>query len=187
MTDLQRASSSPAELLICQTLVEMLHEKPLMDITVKELSARAHVARSTFYAHYRNVDDVLEQVEDALITDIICLNEPVSDPARTEADDMDFFRSTLDYLDEHREVMGVLLVERPDARFIEAWKDGIKGHLRARYPMRAGTENGELAMEIAASALVAACTYELKSGDSFDRDFACAIVVHVLQMLKGLP
>ena len=187
MADVRRASDSPIEGSIQRTLIEMLHEKPLIDITVKELCSRAHVARSTFYAHYRNADEVLVQVDDALVADIIALNEPIADISRTQAGDMDFFRGTLDYLDEHREVMGVLLVERPDARFIEAWKDGIKGHLRARYPMRAGTENGELAMEVTASSLVAACTYELKSGGSIDRDFACAVVAHVLQMLKGLP
>lgn len=36
-------------------------------ITVKGLCASVPVARTTFYAHYRNVDDVLVEVEDGLL------------------------------------------------------------------------------------------------------------------------
>ena len=46
-------------------LVELMHEKPFADITVQQLLDRAGVSRSTFYAHYRDKDDLfLGDVED---------------------------------------------------------------------------------------------------------------------------
>lgn len=184
MTTLPMNADSPIEELIGQTLIEMLREKELADISVKELASRAHIARSTFYAHYRNVDEVLRQIEDAIVADLVALNEPIADPSRSSASDMSFFRATMDYLDENREVMGVLLVERPDTRFIEAWKDGIKGHLRKRMPLQADTPEGGLAFEVAASAMIASWTHALKSGSEPSPDFACDIIADVLQLLE---
>ena len=46
-------------------LVELIREKPFDEITVQEILDRAGVGRSTFYAHYRDKDDLfLSDVED---------------------------------------------------------------------------------------------------------------------------
>jgi AcrR family transcriptional regulator len=46
-------------------LVALMHEKPFDAITVQEVLERAHVGRSTFYAHYRDKNDLfLSDVED---------------------------------------------------------------------------------------------------------------------------
>jgi len=46
-------------------LVELMHEKPFDDITVQDVLDRAGVGRSTFYTHYRDMDDLfLSDVED---------------------------------------------------------------------------------------------------------------------------
>jgi AcrR family transcriptional regulator len=39
-------------------LVELMHQRPFGAITVQHVLDRAHVARSTFYAHYRGKDDL---------------------------------------------------------------------------------------------------------------------------------
>jgi AcrR family transcriptional regulator len=46
-------------------LVDLMHEKPFEEITVQQVLDRAGVGRSTFYAHYRDKDDLfLSDVED---------------------------------------------------------------------------------------------------------------------------
>jgi AcrR family transcriptional regulator len=46
-------------------LVGLMHEKPFAAITVQQVIDRADVGRSTFYAHYRDKDDLfLSDVED---------------------------------------------------------------------------------------------------------------------------
>jgi len=56
--------------LLHGALVSLVHEKPYDDIVVKEILARADVGRSTFYAHYRDKDELLEcGIRDLLRTD----------------------------------------------------------------------------------------------------------------------
>ena len=48
--------------VIENTLFELLDEKPLEKITVKELCEAADINRSTFYRHYTDVFDLMEQI-----------------------------------------------------------------------------------------------------------------------------
>jgi AcrR family transcriptional regulator len=49
-------------------LVELLHERRFDDITVQDILDRASVGRATFYAHYRNKQDVLHSGLEHLFT-----------------------------------------------------------------------------------------------------------------------
>ena len=46
--------------LLHDALASLVHEKRYDDIAVQEILARADVGRSTFYAHYRGKDELLE-------------------------------------------------------------------------------------------------------------------------------
>jgi AcrR family transcriptional regulator len=51
--------------MLGDALIELMHEKPFDDIIVQDVLDRAGVGRSTFYAHYRDKDDLfLSDVED---------------------------------------------------------------------------------------------------------------------------
>lgn len=45
-------------------LIELMRERPVNAITVKALCERADVNRSTFYAHYASIDELLHDIED---------------------------------------------------------------------------------------------------------------------------
>ena len=45
-----------------QAMLELLKEKDARSITVRELTQRADVNRGTFYAHYKDVFDLLDQM-----------------------------------------------------------------------------------------------------------------------------
>ncbi|MBP2643336.1 MAG: tetr (putative transcriptional regulator) [Firmicutes bacterium] len=47
--------------LLRNTLVELMNEKSLDNITVKDLTKKADLNRGTFYLHYRDIFDLLEQ------------------------------------------------------------------------------------------------------------------------------
>lgn len=53
-----------------QALTELLAEKPVDEITVRELAQRADVNRGTFYSHYQNVYHMVEQVENDLFAEL---------------------------------------------------------------------------------------------------------------------
>lgn len=50
-----------------ETFLELLKEKPVNKITVKEVCARAELNRATFYAHYSDCFALLESIEQELI------------------------------------------------------------------------------------------------------------------------
>ena len=52
--------------LLKTALIEMMESTHISQISVKELCARADVNRSTFYAHYSDVYDLLRQMENEL-------------------------------------------------------------------------------------------------------------------------
>ncbi|MBR4906228.1 MAG: TetR/AcrR family transcriptional regulator C-terminal domain-containing protein [Clostridia bacterium] len=67
--------------LLRDALLTLLNEKPLRNITVKELCARAGLNRGTFYAHYRDVYDLMEQIEEEMKTAFFAALEPVMSDA----------------------------------------------------------------------------------------------------------
>lgn len=59
------------KMVIKDSLVELLKEKPLNRITVKELCERAELNRATFYKYYRDVYDLLEQLEQEFLDQLL--------------------------------------------------------------------------------------------------------------------
>ncbi len=77
--------------LLRDALLTLLNEKPLRSITVKELCAHAKLNRGTFYAHYRDVYDLMEQIEAEMkvaffeaLEPMISGAEPLSPPKLTK-------------------------------------------------------------------------------------------------------
>ena len=53
-----------------EALIDLTGEKPLADITVTDLCARADINRSTFYLHYQGVHALLGEIEEQIIARI---------------------------------------------------------------------------------------------------------------------
>ena len=77
--------------LLRDALLTLLNEKPLRSITVKELCAHAKLNRGTFYAHYRDVYDLMAQIEAEMkvaffeaLEPMISGAEPLSPPKLTK-------------------------------------------------------------------------------------------------------
>jgi AcrR family transcriptional regulator len=51
-------------MVIRDSLIELMKERPITGITIKEICALADVSRPTFYAHYRDQYDMLKNIED---------------------------------------------------------------------------------------------------------------------------
>ena len=56
--------------LLRNTLFELMNEKPLDNITIKDLTERADLNRGTFYLHYRDIFDLLEQNEREMLQEM---------------------------------------------------------------------------------------------------------------------
>lgn len=56
-----------------EALAKLLSEKELHNITVQELADTADIHRGTFYAHYQDVYDLFNQIEDSVIEELTTL------------------------------------------------------------------------------------------------------------------
>jgi len=72
--------------MLRNALLKLLNRKSIDEITIKELCESADINRSTFYAHYGNVRDVMLEIEIEIKDDVknICDNKSLSLSARLE-------------------------------------------------------------------------------------------------------
>ena len=86
-----------------------LRDKPLREVTVKEVCEAAGVSRATFYAHYRDCYDLLEQIEgdmlEACRTSLLRI-DAMNAGAVTAA--------ILDAMEANRDLCELLIHHRPD-------------------------------------------------------------------------
>ncbi|MBS3680868.1 TetR/AcrR family transcriptional regulator C-terminal domain-containing protein [Ornithinibacillus massiliensis] len=102
-------------MVLKDSLMQLLKEKPLSSITVKEICEMADINRSTFYAHYPDQYALLTQIEDELIEDLKHYLNTANLHEEDEAIDMTV--SLLDYFSSKHEECLTLLNERADSTF----------------------------------------------------------------------
>lgn len=69
------------KMFLKESLISLMKEKPVSRITVKELCERAEINRATFYSHYQDQYDLLEQTEQELIDETnLCIRSLVESP-----------------------------------------------------------------------------------------------------------
>ena len=57
--------------LLKESLLQLMEEKNIQNITVSELCERSEINRSTFYNHYGCPADVLKEIEMNVIADLV--------------------------------------------------------------------------------------------------------------------
>lgn len=55
---------------LTNALLIILKTKRIKDITVLELCKEAHINRTTFYKYYKDIDDLLNKIEESLLSDL---------------------------------------------------------------------------------------------------------------------
>lgn len=56
--------------LLKDSFIELMYEKKVKDITVKDITERADLNRGTFYLHYLDIYDLLNSIEDEAIENV---------------------------------------------------------------------------------------------------------------------
>ncbi len=55
-------------MVLQDSLIELMNEKPISKITIKELCEKADINRTTFYTHYTDQYDLLRKIEDETLS-----------------------------------------------------------------------------------------------------------------------
>ena len=72
MSELVSRRSQRSKELFIRALLTLMHQKPLEDISIKEIVEEASLTRQTFYRHFTSKEDVLKTYLDYLYKD--CFN-----------------------------------------------------------------------------------------------------------------
>ena len=99
---------------LCDALIALLAQKPVREITVRELTALAKVSRGTFYFHYTDIYDLLAQIEQDQLEGLDALMGAIlPSMAPPEA-----LLTLFVYLNEHEALCGALMGQNGDAAFV---------------------------------------------------------------------
>jgi AcrR family transcriptional regulator len=100
---------------LTESIITLLKTKPITAITVKEICVRADINRSTFYAHYKDQFDLLEQIEEEIITDLKTYLSQYNFEQEQEA--LQMTEKLLEYVVSKYEMFQTLLNENADSTF----------------------------------------------------------------------
>ena len=103
--------------LLTQALVQLMQEKTVKDITVKELTELADMNRGTFYLYYKDIHDMLRQVEDNLFSLLEGLLDKHKDDG-AQTDITSILEDIFTFASENADLCRVLLSRNGDITFL---------------------------------------------------------------------
>lgn len=70
--------------VICDAFLKLKNTRSFNDITIADICREAEISRGTFYLHYKNINDVLDELLDQAFSETRTLAEQLSYPACKE-------------------------------------------------------------------------------------------------------
>ncbi|MCL2386679.1 MAG: TetR family transcriptional regulator C-terminal domain-containing protein [Defluviitaleaceae bacterium] len=95
-------------------LIELLNEKSIQNITIRELTDKVDIHRSTFYANFTDVYELYGHVEDSILQEI---SDIIS--ADNNFEPNIFFRDLLEYINSNRQISRLFFGGNTSAAFFE--------------------------------------------------------------------
>ena len=107
--------------MLRSALLELLREKSVDQITVTELTQKADVNRGTFYGHYKDIYDMVEQMENEMFQEFSdLLHAYPADALRHGL--RPILQDVFAFLQRYGDVAAALLERERDTRFLEKLK-----------------------------------------------------------------
>ena len=141
--------------LLTQALTQLLQEKQINEITVKELTDLADMNRGTFYLYYKDMFDMLEKIEDGMfeaLDAIVSLHEHDDMSQQTKPILLDLFR----FIQDNQEMCRVLLSPHGDMNFLHRLNEVVREKCLKAWP-NIRKEKGEADFDYHYSFVVFGC------------------------------
>ncbi|MBQ8513890.1 MAG: TetR family transcriptional regulator C-terminal domain-containing protein [Ruminococcus sp.] len=138
-------------------LLQLMQEKSIKNITVRELTERVAVNRSTFYLHYMDIFDMVDKMEEQLFEDFYYeLNaEENSGPLREEV--YHFMEVALSFLERNRRTVLILCSQNGDHTFLKRMEQMTKERAKVWIRSLMGKEACERQVELATAFFCSGC------------------------------
>lgn len=117
--------------LLLQGLIQLMEEKDIKDISVKELSDLADINRGTFYLHYSDVYDMLGKIEEELFREFNdILERDLAGAGASPVIPRPVLLDLFIFLGRNRDLSRVLIGPHGDLAFLNRLKELVKEKLR---------------------------------------------------------
>lgn len=93
---------------IKKALVKLMHEKDLSKITVSDIIREADISRGTFYAHFTDINSVIEQIENEELQKLLAFVDSFKDADLRKPTNV-FLRSICEYLAKDMEYYRMII------------------------------------------------------------------------------
>lgn len=116
---------------------ELYKEKRIDKISIKEITDMAGYNRGTFYLYYKDVYDILDQLENELLSSLDEISDILVRFAISKEGYIEEYNRLIKYLKENNQYISVLFGENGDAYFQSKYKDVLKECLKEHIDMNA--------------------------------------------------
>ena len=117
-------------------MLQLLEEKAINEISVKELTELVDVNRGTFYFHYQDIYDLLRDMEQDFFENFdrtLSENKPALDgdgfPV-LDAEGAPYLHAVFSFIDQNRDFCRIMLSPRGDMQFVELVKHRVDSQCR---------------------------------------------------------
>jgi len=118
------------KLLFRTALTELMQEKSFAKITVKDICDRADLNRTTFYKHYNDQEDILNEIETDLIDRSIAFMKNVS----REEGTVSMIEAYLHYVKENAAIFKIMFSGVGNDNRILTYASNVLQQLRSNLP-----------------------------------------------------
>ena len=105
--------------LLKEGLLQMMQEKRFSEITVRDITERMDLNRGTFYLHYPDTAALLQSVEADMLAEAQALVDAHMAESTAERTLRPVLLPILDYVVEHRTIIGMLLDSSTASGFVD--------------------------------------------------------------------
>ncbi|PAD42512.1 TetR/AcrR family transcriptional regulator [Shouchella clausii] len=119
------------KMVLKESLVDLLKQKPIASVTVKELCELADINRSTFYSHYADPYDLLATISEEVMLDMDHhLNQY---HCGKEEEALHMTEKIMEYIADRSDICQVLLSGHGDATFKKRIMELAKKHILEKW------------------------------------------------------
>ena len=103
------------KMVLRDSLIELMNQKPISKITIKELCENADINRTTFYSHFTDQYDLLRSIEDEAL---LWAKEKLNTLIETDKNEAGkIIENIFEYIAENSNHIQVLMSEQGDINF----------------------------------------------------------------------
>ncbi|MBU5479957.1 TetR/AcrR family transcriptional regulator [Blautia sp. MSJ-19] len=111
--------------LLKDGLTELMQTKPVQNITVRELTDHVNLNRGTFYLHYKDIQDLLEHLENDILDEFIEITNS-HQPQDMKGKPFPLICDLYKFLEKNSDFVRLILVNNQEQNFENRLKDILR-------------------------------------------------------------